>query len=281
LIDLHLHTTASDGRLAPAELVARAAAAGLRTISVTDHDSVAGIDEATDAAGEHGLRVVPGIEVTAVHEARDVHVLGYFFNHRHPDLLRFLEEQRTRRVSRARELASRLASLGVPIDADDLITRAASRPGSSVGRPMLARALVEAGHVATLQEAFDRFLATGRPAYVPRTGCTPADAVREIHAAGGIASLAHPGVTAKDAIIAPLVDAGLDAIEVCHTDHPPETEARYRAMASSFAVAVSGGSDFHGEPVEAGSGRERRSTLGAVQLPPEDFAALLRRAGRA
>jgi predicted metal-dependent phosphoesterase TrpH len=280
LIDLHLHTTASDGRLTPSELVARAAAAGIQTISVTDHDTVAGIDEATAAGQEHGIRVVPGIEVTAVHEARDVHVLGYFLDHRHPDLLRFLEAQRMRRVSRARALASRLAALGVPIDADRLIAQAASRPGSSVGRPQLARALVEAGHVSSMQEAFDRFLAVGRPAFVPRTGCTPAEVVLEIRQAGGIASFAHPGVTAKDALIAPLVEAGLEAIEACHSDHPTETEVRYRAMAASFGVGVSGGSDFHGEPVESGSGRDRRSTLGAVHLPAGDFADLMRRAER-
>ncbi len=281
MIDLHLHTTASDGWLTPPELVVRASAAGLKTISVTDHDTVAAIDEATRIGQEHGVRVVPGIEVTAVHDARDVHVLGYFFDHRQTDLLRLLDEQRTRRMGRAREIASRLAALGVPIDLERMMARVASRPGSSVSRPLVARALVEAGHVAGVQDAFDRFLASGRPAFVPRTGCSPADVVRWIHDAGGIASFAHPGVTAKDALIRPLVTAGLDAIEACHSDHPPDTEAHYRRMAASLGVAVSGGSDFHGAPADPGSGRGRRATLGAVRLPAGDFAALERRAGRA
>ncbi|MGH9387324.1 MAG: PHP domain-containing protein, partial [Vicinamibacterales bacterium] len=277
---LHLHTTASDGRLTPRELVDRASAAGLRTISVTDHDTVAGLQEAGKAATAAGLRLVPGIEITAVNQGRDVHVLGYFIDVAHEPLAAFLEEQRAHRVSRLREIGSRLAALGAPLEVDGVLEQAAARPGSSVGRPLLARALLDAGHVHTLQEAFDRFLATGMPAFVPRTGSPPAHVVDVIHAANGIASLAHPGVTSRDEIIEPLVGAGLDAIEVYHSDHSPEQQGAYAAMARAFGLAVSGGSDYHGEIAVEGPGRPRRATLGRVSLPSDAFHELEARAHR-
>lgn len=276
MIDLHLHTTASDGRLTPSELVALAATAGLRTISVTDHDTVAAIDETTRLAEARGMHVVPGAEITAVDGGRDVHILGYFFDRRDPALVAFLDEQRARRVVRARQIADRLADLGVPIDVEALI--ASARSGASIARPQIARLLVAAGHVASMQEAFDRFLAAGQPAFVPRTGCTPAEVVDAIHAAGGLASFAHPGVTKKDELIAPLVAHGLDAIEVFHSDHSADERDRYGALATMLGVLVTGGSDFHGEVVTPGTERGRRSTLGTVSLPPDRFAALEARA---
>ncbi|MEP6783492.1 MAG: PHP domain-containing protein [Acidobacteriota bacterium] len=287
MIDLHMHTTASDGRLTPAELVGRAAAAGLTTISVTDHDTVAAIDEVTAAAESAGIRVIPGIEITSVDSGRDVHMLGYLFDQSSEKLLELLVKQRALRVSRVREIADRLAALGMFVDADSVIAAAASRPGSSVGRPQLARALVRAGHVASVQQAFDQWLATGCPAFVPRTGPSPAMVIDAIHEAGGVASFAHPGVTKRDDLIAPLIDRGLDAIEAYHSDHTPEDVAEYRNMAIRFNALVSGGSDFHGEdPASAKAtggkpgqpGRRHRSTFGVICLPPAALAALEQRA---
>jgi predicted metal-dependent phosphoesterase TrpH len=280
LIDLHLHTTASDGRLTPAELVDRASAAGLKTISVTDHDTVAGLPEAARAAAVAGLRLVQGIEITAVNQGRDVHVLGYFIDVDHEPLAIFLEEQRAHRVSRLREIGSRLAALGAPLEVDGVLEQAAARPGCSVGRPLLARALLDAGHVQTQQEAFDRFLGAGMPAFVPRTAAPPAHVVEVIHSANGIASLAHPGVTARDEIIEPLAAAGLDAIEVYHSDHSPEQQRAYAAMAHALGLAISGGSDYHGEIAVEGPGRPKRATLGRVSLPSEAFHELEARAHR-
>lgn len=248
-------------------------------MAVTDHDTVAAIDEATRLAAAVGVRVVSGIEITAVADDRDVHVLGYFFDPASEPLARLLVEQRSQRVRRVRDIAARLAASGVAIDGERLVAVAAARPGTSIGRPQLARELVRVGAVASVQEAFDRWLATGRPAFVPRIGPSPEEVVAAIHAAGGVASMAHPGVTRRDDLIAPLAARGLDAIEVYHSDHPPEQQAFYRRLAASLGLLISGGSDFHGDEPAAGmkSPRAHRSTLGAVSLPPADFAALERR----
>jgi predicted metal-dependent phosphoesterase TrpH len=267
MIDLHMHTTASDGRLTPAELIERVVAAGLSTIAVTDHDTASAVDETTRRAAAHGVRVVPGIEVTAVDEGRDVHMLAYFIDHHDPTLDAFLTRQRELRVERVREIGERLAAHGVAVDVDALIGQAWARPGTAIGRPWLARALVRAGHVASVADAFERWLGQGQPAFVPRSGPTPFDVVGIVHAAGGVVSFAHPGVTRKDALLGPLAEAGLDAIEIYHSDHTPEVRDRYRTLAASLGVATSGGSDFHG------SG-ETRTTLGKVWLPSHEFAAL-------
>lgn len=284
MIDLHLHTTASDGRLTPAELVARASQARLTTISVTDHDTVAAFADVSAAARRADMRVVPGIEITSIDEGRDVHVLGYFFDPVSAALATFLAGQRARRVARVREIGVRLRTLGMPLDVEAVLQAAASRPGSSVGRPQLARALVAAGHVESVQAAFDQWLATGQPAYVPRTGPSPATVITVIHEAGGVASFAHPAVTRRDALIPALVDHGLDAIEVYHSDHAPEDERTYTLLATRLGVLISGGSDFHGpsdspeRPGRSSSLRARRGILGVVSLPAPAFEALEARA---
>jgi predicted metal-dependent phosphoesterase TrpH len=267
-----MHTTASDGRLPASELVARAAAAGLTTISVTDHDTVAALADVRQHAAAAGLAVVPGIEITSVHGERDVHILGYFFDELDPALAGFLERQRARRIDRARAIAERLTRLGCAIDVDELLATMALTPGTAVGRPRIARALVEAGHVGSIQEAFDRFLAAGQPAYVPRVGPSPADVVAAIHAAKGVASLAHPGVTRQPQLVEPMVEAGLDAIEAYHSDHTPDMREHALAVAERLHLAVSGGSDHHGE--------DDRRPLGLVTLPQADFDELSVRANR-
>lgn len=274
MIDLHLHTTASDGRLTPAQLVARASAAGLTTISVTDHDTVAAINEVAEVAKGLNLRVVSGIEITAVDDGRDVHMLGYFFDPASASLAAVLEQQRALRVSRVREIGAKLATLGMVVDVESVLLAAAARPGSSVGRPQVARELVRAGYVTSVQDAFEKWLATGRPAFIPRTGPSPAAIVDAIHQAGGIASMAHPAVTRRDELIGPLVDSGMDAIEVYHSDHTPEDQQQYQLIAHRYGILVSGGSDFHGEDPVMNPNRTRRAVLGVVSLPAPAFAAL-------
>jgi predicted metal-dependent phosphoesterase TrpH len=270
-IDLHLHTTASDGRLSPSALVALAAGVGLHIVSVTDHDTVAGLAEARAAAAAKGLRLVDGIEMTAVDDGRDVHVLGYFFDPDDEPLRRFLETQRVARIARVREIAGRLETLGCPIDAEALLASAPSSSGRSVGRPLVADALVAAGHAVDRRDAFDRWLAADRPAFVPRCGPDVAQAVEAIAAAGGIASLAHPGLLKTDERIPAYAAAGLSAIEARHRDHGPEDEARYRRFAAELGLAVSGGSDFHG-PHDSRNGTP--ASPGSVTLDAADFAAL-------
>jgi len=270
LIDLHLHTTASDGTLTPSELVSRARLAGLTIISVTDHDTTAGHEAARTSARAADLEFIPGIEITAVADGRDVHVLGYFIDSGCDTLRAFLERQREDRLRRVREMQERLQALGRPIDIAPILADAAS--GRSVGRPQVAQALIAAGHVTTRDEAFERFLEFGAPAFVPRRGASPADVVGVIHAAGGVASLAHPGLTRRDDLIPALAAAGLDALEARHSDHDDPTEARYRRLAGELGLIATAGSDYHGD-----TGR-RASSLGAVTMPSDDFEQLWRAA---
>jgi predicted metal-dependent phosphoesterase TrpH len=199
-------------------------------------------------------------------------VLGYFIETASAPLQAFLEGQRADRLRRVTDIRDRLADLGRPIDADVILENA--QRGRSVGRSQIADALLEAGHVGTRAEAFERFLAAGGPAYVPRMGANAAKVIRLIHEAGGIASLAHPGTSGRDHLIPGLAATGLDAIEARHADHDADTEARYRRLADILRLVVSGGSDFHGE-----TAAHRAAKLGVITLPLEDFERL-RRAAR-
>ena len=269
MIDLHLHTTASDGALSPSELVARAGAARLTVIAITDHDTTAGSTAARGAARDLGVELVPGIEISSVAGGRDVHMLGYFVDPDSAALQAFLEAQRRERLRRLHEMSARLEALGCPIAIGPILDAAGT--GRSVGRPQVADALVAAGVVGDRDEAFSRFLEYGAPAFVPRSGASPFDVVRVVHEAGGVVSMAHPGLTRRDDLIAPLAEAGMDAIEVRHSEHDAATEARYRALAAELGLVATAGSDYHGD-----AGR-RAHSLGAVVMPPADFDALRRK----
>jgi predicted metal-dependent phosphoesterase TrpH len=273
LIDLHLHTTASDGRLSPEELVVRASGAGVTVMAVTDHDTVAGLARAEAAAVSRGMRFVPGIEITAVEHGRDVHVLGYFFDRSHRPLVEFLEHQRADRRRRITEMCARLTALGIRVDVDELLARHA---GHAVGRPAIAAALVRSGHVASIAEAFEKYLDTGGAAYVPRQGAPVSDVARVIRDAGGVASIAHPGLHRDPSLLerlAPGPDV-IDAVEVFHTDHDDATRAKLLEFAAARGLLVTGGSDFHGDA--AG----RTVGLGRVGLPPDHFDRLTARFSR-
>jgi len=268
LIDLHTHTTASDGRCTAAELVARAAAAGVRVLAVTDHDTVASCGGAAAACAVVGIEFVPGIEITAVRDGVDVHTLAYFLDVRSPVLEEFLAEQRRQRIARVRLMIERLTTFGIVLDGDDILQPAYDDPSRSAGRPWIARALVAGGHVSSTNEAFDRWLAAGRGAFVPRIAAPPEQVISRVHDAGGIASIAHPGLLRHDQWLPSLVEAGLDAIEAYHTDHDEPTTARYLAMAETLGIAVSGGSDYHGDPRHGGR------SIGDVSLPRDAYDRL-------
>jgi predicted metal-dependent phosphoesterase TrpH len=274
VIDLHLHTTASDGRCSPEELVSRAAAAGLTTIAVTDHDTVAGCAAARTACAAAGLAFVTGIEITAIRFGGDVHVLGYFVDLDSAPLQAFLATQRERRLARVREMIARLRPHGIHLDADAILRAGVEDSTKSVGRPWIARALVAEGHVASTTEAFDTWLSRGRPAYVPRAGAPPDEVFARIHEAGGIASLAHPGLLEHDDWIAEFAAAGLDAVEAYHSEHDTLMTATYLSIAKRFRLGVSGGSDYHADETHGGA------RLGVIALPREDFDDLGRRRRR-
>jgi predicted metal-dependent phosphoesterase TrpH len=268
VVDLHLHTTASDGRLSPEELVALAAASGLRGMAVTDHDTTAAVTRVQTLAAPLGIEAISGIEITAVEHGRDLHVLGYFIDPDDTALSTFLRAQRQTRVARVAAIAERLAALGMPLDIRSSLEASQRDPGRTIGRPQVARAMVAAGYVADTREAFDRWLGAGRPGFVPRQGSGAEDVIRIVHAARGLASVAHPGKSTTPARIRTLREAGLDAIEVFHPDHDAAAVDQFNRLAAALGMLVTGGSDFHGDPSHG-------LTPGSVTLPEPEWQRLL------
>ena len=243
LADLHTHTTRSDGRRAPADLVRRAHEAGLCAIAVTDHDTLEGWPEAAEAGATCGLTVVPGVELSVQGPRREVHLLGYFFDAEHPALRAFIASYRDRREERARAMVARLNAEGQALSFDAV--QALSGDGV-IGRPHVAQALLDAGHVATYEEAFDRFLGDGAPAAVPKELPPAEEALALLHDAGGIGVLAHPGHWTADRDLMTLIRAGLDGIETMHPSHDAVVTRYYRRLARDFGLIETGGSDYHG-----------------------------------
>jgi predicted metal-dependent phosphoesterase TrpH len=271
VIDLHTHTTESDGRCTPGELVARAAAAGVSVLAVTDHDTVAACEPVATACAAAGMTFVTGIEITAARGDRDIHVLGYFVDVTAPDFLAFLSGQRLQRIDRLRQVIARLAALGMTLDADAILRPALEDPRRSAGRPWIARALVAKGHAASTDQAFERWLGRGKPAFVPRVGASLPEVIARIHEAKGLASLAHPALVKDDEWVGGLAADGLDALEAYHSDHDAGATARYLALAAKMGVVVSGGSDFHGDPSHG------PTQPGAVALPQQEYERLVHR----
>ena len=248
--DLHAHTTASDGTFKPTELVRAARALGLSHLAVTDHDTTAGVAEAEAAAREAGIRLVPGVELSAEGPPGKCHLLGLRIDPDDAGLTRTLAALSEARSTRNARIAARLQELGVPLTLEEVA--AVAPPGANLGRPHFAQALIARGVVTTVAEAFARYLAEGAPAYLPKDVLPPADAIRLIHDAGGLAFLAHPGLvrlrseeTLRDRVAA-LRDLGLDGVEAFYPLHTPELTAELEAIARDLGLLVTGGSDFHG-----------------------------------
>ena len=262
--DLHLHSTASDGAYAPAALMARAAALGLTHAALTDHDSVAGLDEAAEAAERLGMTLIPGVELSCGAQ-KEIHVLGYGFDPGDAALAAFCRMRVAQREARAEAMVQRLAEWGKPVS----MARVRALAQGVIARPHVARALVEAGHAATVSEAFERYLKPGRPAYVPKEDVKVAQAVRLIAQAGGVAVLAHPmelkmGGALLESLIGEWQAQGLAGVEVYHPSASNNHAAFLFHLAQRCGLLVTGGSDFHGEavrPTEIGEGLERWRTM--------------------
>ncbi|HXG03960.1 MAG TPA: PHP domain-containing protein [Candidatus Binatia bacterium] len=270
-VDLHAHTTASDGTLPPRELVRTAARHGVRVLAVTDHDSTEGLAEALDEAGRLGLTIVPGLEINCDVEGAEIHVLGYLGDWQAAWFQEFLREQRAERVARVHRIAERLAALGLPIDPAEVFALAGD---GAPGRPHVAQVMVNRGYVRTVREAFDRYLKAGGPASVPRRRLSPAEAVAVIRRAGGVPVLAHPGLADRDALIPGLVEAGLMGIEAYYAEHSPAQTEAYLALCRRFDLVATGGSDYHGP----GSGRN--NPPGSPPVPWSSWEDLQRRAAQ-
>jgi predicted metal-dependent phosphoesterase TrpH len=261
-VDLHAHSTASDGAASPSDLVAAARRANLAAIAITDHDTVAGVREATSAAARLGIRLVPGVELSAVDADGETHLLGLHLS----DLDALdgqLAELRDMRRTRAERMVERLNALGVRVSMDDVLAQAA---GGAIGRPHVARALIARGWAPDMRTAFDRYLAAGRPAFVPKDRLSLADAIAIVHRAGGLAVLAHPGAAATTQRITALAALGLDGVEVRHPSHDDAEIGRILSLTERLGLLPSGGSDWHG----AADGPR---TIGVMRVP----AAVLER----
>ena len=262
LVDLHVHSTASDGSLPPARVVERARAAGLAAIALTDHDTVAGVPAAVDAGERLGLRVVGGCEFSSAAPWGEMHVLGYFLPSDSPELESFLERCRADRVRRAREMVTRLQRLGVALEYDDVLHQS---KGAAVGRPHVARAIVTQGGALDVSDAFDRYIGRGRPAFVDKTLPTFREITELVHSVRGMVSVAHIKDRGTRSFLERLKREGLDAVETRHPSHYPEVRARLTDIALRVGLLPTGGSDWHGDP-EPG---ETHGALGSQDVPLE------------
>jgi predicted metal-dependent phosphoesterase TrpH len=267
-VDLHVHSTASDGRLTPAEVIREAAEKGMSYIALADHDTVDGIAAARKAAKAFtGLSVIPGIEISTDIPQGEVHMLGYFIDYTDAELLAQLEDFKNSRLRRAEQMVAKLADLGVPVEWRRVLELAGS---STIGRPHIAQAMLEKGHIPSFKDAFDEYLGHGKPAYVEREKMLPAEAVGIIVKARGLPVLAHPLTTEDpEGLVAELKPAGLVGLEAYYNGYSDEEVEGLLALAQKHGLIATGGSDFHGiEPDE-------ETAIGGADVPLEAVERLI------
>ncbi|UCH42659.1 MAG: PHP domain-containing protein [Dehalococcoidales bacterium] len=270
-VDLHIHSTASDGKFSPEEIVRRAAEAGLSVIAITDHDSVDGIAPALEAAQRYPrLRVIPGIEISTFVPKGEVHVLGYFIDYTHPELLATLSRMRDSRREQGQAIIARLKDLGMPVEWHR-VTEIAG--GGSIGRPHIAQAMLEKGYIASIKEAFDEYIRWGGPAYVERAKVTPLEATRLILKINGLPVLGHPlTIDEPETVIAELTEGGLVGMEVYYKDYTAEERKALANLANKYNLIATGGSDYHGlDP-------STETMMGEVDVPLESTEQLINQA---
>lgn len=270
--ELHCHTTASDGYYTPAELVRVARLRDVRIVAITDHDTIDGHTEALAAGAEQNVLVIPGIEISSLAAQGEVHVLGYGVRPRDEQTRQQIAHLRSSRESRARRILAKLEALGKPVRFERVKELAGD---SMIGRPYIAAAMVEAGYVHSKQQAFDEYLAEGKPAFAPNDALTPVEAVDLIHRAGGVAVIAHPALYKGDLrpVLEEMLSHGLDGIEAYYPLHTPEQSAIFDALARRHGLLITGGSDFH-SPL-----RDTELALGSIRLPAGALDALMDRLG--
>lgn len=265
--DFHTHSTASDGSLAPADLPRQALRRGLSILALTDHDTTIGLAPAAAAADEIGIRLIPGIELSTDVEPGEIHILGYGIDAHDETLQRTLATLRQARESRIDRMVERLDAIGIVLDRE---TIRPSRPGGSVGRPHVAQAMIAAGYVTSISEAFERYIGNGKPGYVPSQRLTPIEAIRLITASGGLAFHAHPLTSPHfPENLEELVAAGLAGIEAYYGEYSPAQREQLARLAADHRLLISGGSDYHGEKYKHGR------DLGAVDIPEAVTEAFL------
>lgn len=241
-IDLHMHTNYSDGQHTPEELILKVKEAGIDLISITDHDTVDGIEEGIEIGKRNGVEVIAGLEISSDIRDREVHILGYFIDTNNKELADYLKFFRAERIKRAARIAEKLNALGLSIELSDIMDVAKN---SAVGRPHIAKAMVKKGLVTNYFEAFSKYIGNGCPAYERKVHVSPRSAFKIISDAGGLSFIAHPG-NLPDTIMVELIEAGLDGIEVIHPSHLPYQIKHYRGIVNEYFLLESGGSDFHG-----------------------------------
>lgn len=280
LIDLHVHTTASDGTLTPAGLVAHARQKGLRAVAVTDHDTVEGLPEALAEADKSGFEVIPGVEISVDYQGGEMHILGYYVDPSSEPLLVSLAQLQEYRRERNPKVIRKLRELGMHISLEEV---EAAAGGNVIGRPHFAAVLVRKGYAASTQEVFDKFLGAGQPAYVKKEKLTPEEGIELIGRAGGIPVLAHPkylrdhNADRLSALLRKLEAVGLKGVEVYYTTHTPEETDLYLRLAREYSLLITGGTDFHGAnkpEIELGVG------TGDLQIPYELLAELKTAVGK-
>ncbi|MCM3784243.1 PHP domain-containing protein [Neobacillus mesonae] len=266
--DLHTHTLASDGMQSPSENVRLASDRGLSAVAITDHDTVSGVAEALKAGEQYGIKVVPGVEISTRAGGKDIHVLGYYVDIQDRAFLERLETLRRTREERNLRILNKLTELGLHLTMEEVIS-VMNRPldkDETIGRPHIADAMVHKGYVQNMREAFDLYLAEGKPGFVSVPRVAPEEAFDWIREAGGTPVLAHPGLYGDDELVIQIIEQGQpEGIEVYHSDHGPDEEERYNAMAVKYGLIITGGSDFHG----ARQGVVFHGDLGSVSVDAE------------
>jgi len=268
--DLHLHTSHSDGYHSPTELIDKTLSHGLKTVSIVDHDEIGALDEAIEYGKTMGVEVIPGVELSVNYKHFDLHILGYCFDHKKPELVEHLNFFKKARIQRAERMVASLAKLGMPIRFEAVLEKAGL---GSVGRPHIANVLLDDGYVHSFQEAFNKYIGNGKPAHVGKFKIDIQTVLKLVKAAGGICSIAHPGLELSNDDLLALIKEGVDAIEVVHPKHNEKKTSQLTQLAESNGVLTTGGSDFHG-------GSKGEEALGKYKVPREVVEKLKELAAR-